>query len=142
MSHYRGSIFERPKANEEQVFVTGENESGHQVTVPAIMKAGDLLCYGQSLDPDAEEHYDVSPGLEAEVEIITGAVAGPAFPEAYKESVVLYHRFKIWRNGKGNQHEVIADFEVPRNMRLSDGETLATEAMFNHPVHYGGKYMK
>jgi hypothetical protein len=88
------------------VFITFTDKDGIQVTMPAILRPLGRDIYGASLDPDAEDVYEIAAGLQAECMTLpaTVRVSGD------------YTHYKIWRNGPvdgGNEVFQDKDFEKP-----------------------------
>lgn len=101
---------EKPALGED-VFITATTFQDQVETVPAILNPIGREVYAASLDPDAEDVYEVAVGMLAECHTIVGDLSG------------TYRHMKIWRNGpEGGGNEVLQEFDLDEIICISPTE--------------------
>jgi len=102
------------------VFLTAVNGNKIVKTVPAVLKPMGQVVYGASLDPDAENCYDVAAGFQAECQPVLEGFSGSQ----------LTH-FKIWRNSApmegADTIEVFQDAALKPPISINVDEPLTVE---------------
>jgi hypothetical protein len=102
------------------VFLTVVDGNKIAKTVPAVLKPIGQVVFGASLDPDAEDCYDVAAGFQAECQPVLEGLSGRS----------LTH-FKIWRNSApmegADTIEVFQDAALKSPISISVDEPLTVE---------------
>jgi len=103
------------------VFITATKKDGSRKTVPALLNPLGRVVYGASLDPDAEDVYEVADTEVGQCQTLLGELSGE------------FEHFRVWRNGLNNDIIVLQDWDVDGGIAITNTETMT----FEFPIPFG-----